>query len=46
LLANLAEIGTQLHENLSGNAFAFTKETQQDVLGADVVVTQLQRFAQ
>ena len=46
LLANPAEVGAQLHEHLGGNALALADEAEQDVLGADVVVTQLQCFAQ
>ena len=46
LLANAVEVCAQFYENLCGNTFALTDETQQDVLGADVVVAQLQRFAE
>ncbi len=46
LLANAAEVGPELDEHLRGNAFALADEAEQDVLGADVVVTELQRFAQ
>ena len=46
LLADAGEIGAQLHEHLRGNAFAFANEAEEDVLGADVVVTELQRLAQ
>ena len=46
LLANAREIGAEFDENLGCNAFTFTNETQEDVFGADVVVAQLQRFAQ
>src|SRR5699024_10188136 len=45
-LAYSIEVGAQLHQYLRGNAFAFTDQTQQDVLGTDVVMPQLQRFTQ
>ena len=40
------EIGAELHEHLRGDAFALADEPEQDVLGADVVVAELQRLAQ
>jgi hypothetical protein len=46
LLADTGEIGAQLHEHLSSNALALANETEEDVLGADVVVSELQRLAQ
>ena len=46
LLTHAAEIGPELDEHLCRDALAFADETEQDVLGADVVVTELQRFAQ
>ena len=46
LLAHAAEVGAQLHEHLGGDALALADEAEQDVLGADVVVTELQRLAQ
>ena len=46
LLTYTTEVGTQLDENLGGNSFAFANESEQDVLGADVVMTQLQCFTQ
>jgi hypothetical protein len=46
LLANARQIGAQLHEHLRGDAFAFADQPEEDVLGADVVVTELQRFTQ
>ena len=46
LLADPGQVGAQLHKNLSGHALALTDESQQDVLGADVVVAQLQGLAQ
>ncbi len=46
LLAHARQVGPQLHEHLGGDAFAFADQPEQDVLGADVVVAELQRFAQ
>jgi hypothetical protein len=46
LLTNTTQVGTQLDKDLCCNTFAFANEAEQDVLGADVVVTQLQCFAQ
>ncbi len=46
LLADPVEVGAQLHQDLSGDTLALTDQAQQDVLGADVVVTELQRLAQ
>ena len=46
LLAHLVEVGAELDEHLGGDALALADEPEQDVLGADVVVAQLQRFAQ
>jgi hypothetical protein len=46
LLANAVEIGTQLDEHLGCNAFTLADEAEQDVLRTDVVVPELQRFAQ
>ncbi len=46
LLAHAAEIGAELDEHLGGHALALTDEPEQDVLGADVVVAELQRLAQ
>ena len=45
-VANLGEFGAELLQNLSGDSFAFADQTEQDVLGPDVVVTELQRFSQ
>ena len=42
LLANPGQVGPQLDQHLGGNALALTDETQQDVLGADVVVAELE----
>ena len=46
LLADAAEVGAELDEHLGGDALALADEAEQDVLGADVVVAELQRFAQ
>ena len=46
LLAHAAEVGAELDEHLGGDALALADEAEQDVLGADVVVAELQRFAQ
>src|SRR5690625_3248877 len=46
VLAHRVEVGAQLHEDLSGDAFALADQAEQDVLSADVVVAELQRFAQ
>ena len=46
LLADTGQVGAQLHEHLGGDALALTDEAEEDVLGADVVVAELQRLAQ
>ena len=46
LLAHAAQVGAQLDEHLGGDALALADEAEQDVLGADVVVAELQRLAQ
>src|SRR5690606_33511422 len=40
------EVGAQLDQHLGGHALALADQPQQDVLGADVVVAQLQRLPQ
>ena len=40
------QIGAELDEHLRGDALALADEAEQDVLGADVVVAELQRLAQ
>ena len=45
LLADAGEVGAEVDEDLGGHAFALAHETEQHVLGADVVVAQLERFA-
>ena len=46
LLAHAGQVGAELHEHLRGDAFALADEPEEDVLGADVVVAELQRLAQ
>ena len=46
LLAHARQIGAQLHEHLRGDALTLADEPEEDVLGADVVVAELQRLAQ
>src|SRR5690606_16177852 len=46
LLAHLVEVGTELDEHLRSDALALADEAEQDVLGADVVVAELQRFSE
>ena len=45
-LAHLVELGAELLEHLGGDALTLADQTEQDVLGADVVVAELERFAQ
>ena len=40
-LANFLELESQVHEHLGGDALLLTQQTQQDVLGTDVVVAEL-----
>ncbi len=40
------QLGPELLEHLGGDAFALADEAEEDVLGADVVVAQLQRLTQ
>ena len=46
LLAHAVEVGAELVEDLGGDALALADQAEQDVLGADVVVAELQRLAQ
>ena len=46
LLAHPVEVGAELDQHLGGDALALADEAEQDVLGADVVVAELQRLAQ
>ncbi len=45
-MADPGEVGSQLDQHLGGHALALADEAQEDVLGADVVVAQLERLAQ
>ena len=45
-LADLCELCSEFHEYLCCNAFALTNQAEEDVFGADVVVTELERLAQ
>ena len=45
MLTNTRQVGAELDEHLCGNTLAFANEAEEDVLGADVVVAELQRFA-
>ena len=44
LLAHPVQIGAKLDEHLRCDAFALADQAQEDVLGADVVVPELQRL--
>ena len=46
LLAHAGQVGAELDEHLGGDALALADEPEQDVLGADVVVAQLERLAE
>ena len=46
LLTDAGQIRPEFHEHLRGDAFAFANQPEQDVLSADVVVSELQRLAQ
>jgi hypothetical protein len=46
LLAHAVEVGAELDQHLGGDALALADEAEQDVLGADVVVAELQGLAQ
>ena len=46
LLADAVEVGAELDQHLGGDALALADQAEQDVLGADVVVAELQRLAQ
>ena len=46
LLAHAVEVRAQLDEDLGRDALALADQAEQDVLGADVVVAELQRLAQ
>ncbi len=44
--ADLVEIGAEVEQHLRRHTLALADEAEQDVLGADVVVAELQRLAQ
>ena len=46
LLADPGQVGAEADQHLGGHAFAFAHEPEQHVLGADVVVAELQRLAE
>ncbi len=46
LLADQVQVSAQVGEHPGRHAFTFTDQAEQDVLGADVVVAELQRLAQ
>ncbi len=46
LLAHPGEVGAELDEDLGGDALALADQPEQDVLGADVVVAELQCLTQ
>ena len=46
LLTDARQVGAELDEHLGRDPFALTDEAEEDVLGADVVVTELQRLAE
>ena len=46
LLADPVEVGAELDQHLGGDALTLADQPEQDVLGADVVVAELQRLAQ
>ena len=46
LLADPVQVRAELDQHLGGHALALADEAEQDVLGADVVVAQLQGLAQ
>src|SRR4029450_12471238 len=43
-LADAVEVGAELLQDLGGDALALADQPEQDVLGADVVVTELERL--
>ena len=46
LLAHTIEVSAELDQHLRGNALALADQAEQDVLGADVVVSELQGLAE
>ncbi len=45
-MAHPAEVGSEGHEHLGSHTLALADEAEEEVLGADVVVTELERLAQ
>ena len=45
-MADSGKVCPELHQDLRGNALALADQAKQDVLGADVVVAQLESLAQ
>ncbi len=45
-LADLLHVQADLHQHLRGHTLALAQEAEQDVLGSDVVVAELERLAQ
>ena len=46
LVADLLRVGVEVEQDACGNALVLAHQPEQDVLGADVVVTEAQRLAQ
>ena len=46
LLPNAGQVRAKLDEDLRGDALTLADEAEQDVLGADVIVSELQRLAE
>src|SRR5947209_8771596 len=46
LLADAVQVSAELDEHLGGDSLALADEPEQDVLGADVVVAELERLTQ
>jgi len=46
LLTDAIEVGAELLQDLGGDPLSFADQPQQDVLGADVVVSELERLAE
>jgi len=44
-LADAGQVGPELHEHLGGHALTLADQAEQQVLGADVVVVELERLA-
>ena len=46
LLADAGQVGAELDEHLRGDTFTLADQPEEDVLGADVVVAELERLAE